>query len=148
MTLAGFDVNEGPHREYQESTIPCLPSILTLGLAEESGKTEKSSSHGMSMVDWRWAAEKGFWNRQKQCWVEEMGGKAGYLLQRGLKRNRSEFVRQQIELYWFEQNRGRQIALNGTKVKNYVDAKIFLCKFLVSFVNFSTRFRPALHSEC
>jgi hypothetical protein len=119
MTLAGLDVNEsqGLHSEYQESIMPCLPSILSLGLAEDSGVIEKSSPRGMSMVDWRWAAEKGFWNRQKQCWVEEMGGKAGYLLQRGLKRNRSEFVKRQIEIYWFEHNRGRQLALNGTKVK-------------------------------
>jgi hypothetical protein len=117
------DVSESqsPRREYQESSVPCLPSILSLGL-EDAGRIEKTSTRGMSMVDWRWAAEKGFWNRQKQCWVEEMGGKAGYLLQRGLKRNRSEFVKQQIEIYWFEHNRGRQIALNGTKVLNHVDA--------------------------
>jgi hypothetical protein len=42
----------------------------------------------MTLVDWRWAAEKGFWNRQQQCWIEETGGRAAFLLQRALKRQK------------------------------------------------------------
>ena len=43
----------------------------------------------MSMVDWRWASAKGFWDRNKQCWNEEMGGQAAYLAQRAMKRRRN-----------------------------------------------------------
>jgi hypothetical protein len=56
-------------------------------------KIECSNEDRMTLVDWRWAAEKGFWNREQQCWIEESGGKAAFLLQRALKRQRNHGVR-------------------------------------------------------
>ena len=49
---------------------------------------DSSWSEEMSMVDWRWAAEKGFWDRTNQCFVEEKGGKEGYLKQRSMRAKR------------------------------------------------------------
>ena len=42
----------------------------------------------MSLVDWRWAAEKGFWSRERHCWIDEAGGKAAFLQQRAMKRRK------------------------------------------------------------
>ena len=36
----------------------------------------------MTRVDWRWAAIKGFWDKDKKCWIESAGGQAAYILQR------------------------------------------------------------------
>ena len=36
----------------------------------------------MSRVDWRWAALKGFWDKDKKCWIESAGGQAAYIQQR------------------------------------------------------------------
>ena len=38
--------------------------------------------HKMRRVDWRWAAAKGFLNKDTNQWNEEMGGKEAYLRQR------------------------------------------------------------------
>ena len=51
-------------------------------------ESDRARIDQMSLVDWRWAAEKGFWSRERQCWIEESGGKAAFLLQRALKRQR------------------------------------------------------------
>lgn len=43
----------------------------------------------MSLVDWRWAASKGFWDSANRCWNEAMGGMEGYLKEReNMKRSR------------------------------------------------------------
>ena len=52
--------------------------------SEPSAGTDEGSEK-MSLVDWRWAAEKGFWSRERHCWIEETGGKAAFLLQRAMK---------------------------------------------------------------
>ena len=36
----------------------------------------------MTRVDWRWAALKGFWDKDKKCWIESAGGQAAYIQQR------------------------------------------------------------------
>jgi hypothetical protein len=36
----------------------------------------------MRRVDWRWAAAKGFLNKETNKWNEEMGGQEAYLKQR------------------------------------------------------------------
>ena len=36
----------------------------------------------MTTADWRWAAEKGYWDANRRCWNEEKGGKEAYLAQR------------------------------------------------------------------
>jgi hypothetical protein len=36
----------------------------------------------MTRVDWRWAALKGFWDKEKKCWIESAGGQAAYIQQR------------------------------------------------------------------
>lgn len=34
---------------------------------------------GLSLVDFRWAKKRGFWDSEAKRWVEEVGGKVGYL---------------------------------------------------------------------
>ena len=36
----------------------------------------------MTRVDWRWAAKKGFWDKDRKCGIESAGGQAAYILQR------------------------------------------------------------------
>ena len=42
----------------------------------------------MSRVDWRWAAEKGFYDRTARHWIAETGGYEAYAKQRLSKRRR------------------------------------------------------------
>ena len=49
---------------------------------ELEGMTEPVSHFHMTRVDWRWAAKKGFWDKDKKCWIESVGGKAAYIAQR------------------------------------------------------------------
>eukprot|EP00291_Cryptomonas_curvata_P023305 CAMPEP_0172162152 /NCGR_PEP_ID=MMETSP1050-20130122/6509_1 /TAXON_ID=233186 /ORGANISM="Cryptomonas curvata, Strain CCAP979/52" /LENGTH=248 /DNA_ID=CAMNT_0012832103 /DNA_START=302 /DNA_END=1045 /DNA_ORIENTATION=+ len=42
----------------------------------------QAGSFHMTRVDWRWAAMKGFWDKDKKCWIESAGGQAAYILQR------------------------------------------------------------------
>lgn len=42
----------------------------------------EDGSFRMTRVDWRWAAMKGFWDKDKKCWIESAGGQAAYILQR------------------------------------------------------------------
>jgi hypothetical protein len=42
----------------------------------------EDSSYRMTRVDWRWAAMKGFWDKDKKCWIESAGGQAAYIQQR------------------------------------------------------------------
>jgi hypothetical protein len=41
----------------------------------------------MNTADWRWAAQKGFWDPHSRCWNEEMGGMKAYVLQRNERQN-------------------------------------------------------------
>lgn len=36
----------------------------------------------MRRVDWRWAVQKGYLDKETNTWNEEMGGKEAYLMQR------------------------------------------------------------------
>ena len=38
----------------------------------------------MTLVDWRWAARNGFWNKAEKKWNSAKGGFQGYLQQRKL----------------------------------------------------------------
>ena len=49
---------------------------------ELEGMSEPVSHFHMTRVDWRWAAKKGFWDKEKKCWIESAGGKAAYIAQR------------------------------------------------------------------
>ena len=40
----------------------------------------------MCLADWRWAANKGYWDCARQCWNEDLGGMQAYLVQRNLRR--------------------------------------------------------------
>ena len=42
----------------------------------------EAGSFRMTRVDWRWAAKKGFWDKERKCWIEAAGGQAAYILQR------------------------------------------------------------------
>ena len=53
----------------------CISSITDNCLEEEE-------EYRMSRVDWRWAALKGFWDKDKKCWIESAGGQAAYIQQR------------------------------------------------------------------
>eukprot|EP00291_Cryptomonas_curvata_P011715 CAMPEP_0172186132 /NCGR_PEP_ID=MMETSP1050-20130122/20575_1 /TAXON_ID=233186 /ORGANISM="Cryptomonas curvata, Strain CCAP979/52" /LENGTH=450 /DNA_ID=CAMNT_0012860235 /DNA_START=302 /DNA_END=1649 /DNA_ORIENTATION=+ len=50
-------------------------------MPEELAVLKEGSFH-MTRVDWRWAAMKGFWDKDKKCWIESAGGQAAYILQR------------------------------------------------------------------
>jgi hypothetical protein len=50
-------------------------------LAVEAASPEDGSFR-MTRVDWRWAAMKGFWDKDKKCWIESAGGQAAYIQQR------------------------------------------------------------------
>jgi hypothetical protein len=43
---------------------------------------------GMTLADWRWAAQKGFWDSAGRRWVEEKGGLQAYISQRNERRVR------------------------------------------------------------
>jgi hypothetical protein len=61
-----------------------------INTADNSNPSEDSSFR-MTRVDWRWAALKGFWDKDKKCWIESAGGQAAYVQQRTKRVN----VRQQ-----------------------------------------------------
>ena len=42
----------------------------------------------MSLADWRWAANMGFWDPGLRCWNESMGGMSAYLKQRDDRRSK------------------------------------------------------------
>ncbi len=50
-------------------------------MPEELPELKEGSFH-MTRVDWRWAAMKGFWDKDKKCWIESAGGQAAYIRQR------------------------------------------------------------------
>ena len=45
-----------------------------------------SNQSEMNTADWRWAADKGFWNPIRRCWNEELGGMQAYIAQRNQRR--------------------------------------------------------------
>ena len=51
------------------------------------GCVENSEQSLLSTADWRWAAEKGYWNPQTKCWNEEMGGAEAYIRQRNERKD-------------------------------------------------------------
>jgi hypothetical protein len=46
-----------------------------------------NSANTMSTTDWRWASQKGYWDPQRRCWNEDMGGMAAYIHQRNQRRD-------------------------------------------------------------
>ena len=46
------------------------------------GVENEDSHQKMRRVDWRWAAAKGFLNKDTNQWNEEMGGREAYIRQR------------------------------------------------------------------
>ena len=57
-------------------------------LFSDSSSEISESSYEMSRVDWRWAAEKGYYDRAAKRWIAETGGYEAYSRQRLLKRRR------------------------------------------------------------
>ena len=45
---------------------------------------EEEITAKMTLVDWRWAARNGFWNKSEKRWNSAKGGFQGYLQQRKL----------------------------------------------------------------
>ena len=45
-----------------------------------------SNPNGMNTADWRWAADKGFWDPIRRCWNEQLGGMQAYISQRNQRR--------------------------------------------------------------
>ena len=45
-------------------------------------KEDEGFSDSMRRVDWRWAVQKGYLNKETNTWNEELGGKEAYLRQR------------------------------------------------------------------
>jgi hypothetical protein len=59
------------------------------------GAHSDESSHKMRRVDWRWAAAKGFLNKDTNQWNEDKGGKEAYIRQRN-ERISARYARIQI----------------------------------------------------
>eukprot|EP00292_Cryptomonas_paramecium_P016261 CAMPEP_0113709596 /NCGR_PEP_ID=MMETSP0038_2-20120614/29664_1 /TAXON_ID=2898 /ORGANISM="Cryptomonas paramecium" /LENGTH=206 /DNA_ID=CAMNT_0000635509 /DNA_START=34 /DNA_END=650 /DNA_ORIENTATION=- /assembly_acc=CAM_ASM_000170 len=53
-------------------------------LTDKDLENEKEIMSKMSLVDWRWAARNGFWNKSEKKWNPAKGGFEGYLKQRKL----------------------------------------------------------------
>jgi hypothetical protein len=77
------------HNDHRSDSSCSVSSRSTrLSLKEDEGTTSdelaalKEGSFHMTRVDWRWAAMKGFWDKDKKCWIESAGGQAAYILQR------------------------------------------------------------------
>ena len=52
--------------------------------------TQGVDSLKMTRVDWRWAAMKGFWDKESKQWNESAGGQAAYLLQKTKRMKKRE----------------------------------------------------------
>ena len=99
------EVNSGPQWEHQENEhsesidhreMPVIhnqqqqqqETKLSEGREESGSEYRGSEADGskkevrMTRVDWRWAAKKGFWDKEKKCWIESAGGQAAYIVQR------------------------------------------------------------------
>eukprot|EP00291_Cryptomonas_curvata_P006553 CAMPEP_0172197826 /NCGR_PEP_ID=MMETSP1050-20130122/27713_1 /TAXON_ID=233186 /ORGANISM="Cryptomonas curvata, Strain CCAP979/52" /LENGTH=193 /DNA_ID=CAMNT_0012874511 /DNA_START=55 /DNA_END=632 /DNA_ORIENTATION=+ len=50
------------------------------------GRGPSNFVESMNTTDWRWAAQKGFWDPQRKCWNQSMGGMQAYLAQRNKRR--------------------------------------------------------------
>lgn len=87
-----------PELEYTNvnfTTMNNATESLSLLINVESGGIMQGTddvcgiSHGlytMNTADWRWAADKGFWDPIRRCWNEELGGKKAYMEQRNQRR--------------------------------------------------------------
>ena len=51
-------------------------------LQSDEKQVSDESLQKMRRVDWRWAAAKGFFDKNTNKWNEEMGGKEAYIRQR------------------------------------------------------------------
>ena len=75
QTMKDSNKNADDNSSYQKkSTCEPLSFIERAACESESVK--------MRRVDWRWAAAKGFFNKQTNQWNEEIGGKEAYIRQR------------------------------------------------------------------
>jgi hypothetical protein len=61
--------------------------------------TEASNNNEMCLADWRWAASKRFWDPERRCWNEEMGGMAGYIAQRNKRRSERKARGPQVAIH-------------------------------------------------
>jgi hypothetical protein len=72
-------LDERPNRGF-DSNISC--DIESMDQRDSQEPTISGESHKMRRVDWRWAAAKGFLNRDTNQWNEDLGGKEAYIRQR------------------------------------------------------------------
>ena len=59
-----------------------IPTVSSTAKSDESDDVLCTIPQKMRRVDWRWAAAKGFLNKETNQWNEEMGGQEAYLKQR------------------------------------------------------------------
>eukprot|EP00292_Cryptomonas_paramecium_P020082 CAMPEP_0113681970 /NCGR_PEP_ID=MMETSP0038_2-20120614/12342_1 /TAXON_ID=2898 /ORGANISM="Cryptomonas paramecium" /LENGTH=177 /DNA_ID=CAMNT_0000600865 /DNA_START=428 /DNA_END=961 /DNA_ORIENTATION=+ /assembly_acc=CAM_ASM_000170 len=78
----------------------------------------------MTRVDWRWAALKGFWDKDNKCWIEVNGGQAGYMLQRAerVRVRERRLVKQAVALLRLVPNSKKQLKSNLMEELPYQNA--------------------------
>jgi hypothetical protein len=59
---------------------------VVINVKSEKSDDAYSSVDKMCLADWRWAANKGFWDCARQRWNEALGGMQAYLIQRNMRR--------------------------------------------------------------
>ena len=64
-----------------DSHTSCDSDSLDARNAQGAANSDEPS-HKMRRVDWRWAAAKGFLNKDTNQWNEDKGGKEAYIIQR------------------------------------------------------------------
>ena len=70
------------HRRHADADMGTTPDEFQTEQHEVEKSGNSPTEHRMTRVDWRWAAKKGFWDKDRKCWIEAAGGQAAYLLQR------------------------------------------------------------------
>jgi hypothetical protein len=64
----------------------------------EDSKDMTENPNSMNTADWRWAADKGFWDPLLRCWNENLGGMKAYIAQRNHRRAaRAARLRKKVE---------------------------------------------------
>ena len=83
------NVNQLPSindKHYSSDSSSSVSSKSTVAVSKESSSCPddylEEGAFRMTRVDWRWAALKGFWDKDKKCWIESAGGQAAYIQQR------------------------------------------------------------------
>jgi hypothetical protein len=62
------------------------PAAIEVKSIDVKSYQDPDGNSKMSLADWRWAAQRGFWNPDLRQWNEEMGGITAYIEQRDKRR--------------------------------------------------------------